>query len=342
VGYCSAVRTALCDVLGIDVPIFNVGFGEGAPAALAAAVSNAGGCGVIGCSPFPPAVREEVRRARELTDRPFGVNVILAGLEYPGWAEVVPQQIDVCLDEAVSVLVLFWGDPAPFVEPAHAVGTKVLVQVGSVEEARSAALAGVDAVIAQGVEAGGHVRGRTSIWDLLPACVTAIDPVPVLAAGGIGDGATVARALRAGAQGVSLGTAFLAAEEANIHPTYRRRVVDATAADTVLTDDLFDVGWPDAPHRALRGKTFDEWDRSGRPPSGKRPGEGTPIGRRGPPTNAVVMRYSPFMVTAAFDGDVDAAPLWAGESVESVRVVVPAAAIVERLVREVDAQLQGR
>jgi hypothetical protein len=92
----------------------------------------------------------------------------------------------------------------------------------------------------------------------------------------------------------------------------------------------------------LRGKTFDEWDRSGRPPPGKRPGEGTPIGRLGPPTNAVVMRYSPFMVTATFDGDVDSAPLWAGESVESVRVVEPAADIVQRLVQEADTHLRGR
>lgn len=337
------MHTALCDLLGIEVPILNVGFGDGAPAALAAAVSNAGGCGVIGSAALSPRVlRAEVSRARELTERPFGVNVILAGLDYPGWAELVPQQIEVCLVEAVSVLVLFWGDPAPFVEPAHAVGIKVLVQVGSVGEARAAAAAGVDAVIAQGVEAGGHVRGRTSIWDVLPACVAAIDPVPVLAAGGIGDGATVARALAAGAQGVSLGTAFLAAEEANIHPAYRRRVLDAIASDTVFTEDLFDVGWPDAPHRALRGKTFDEWDRSGRPPRGERPGEGTAIGRLGPPTNSVVMRYSPFMATATFEGDVDAAPLWAGQSVESIRVVEPAADIVQRLVREADAHLRDR
>ena len=105
-----------------------------------------------------------------------------------------------------------------------------------------------------------EVIGRTSIWELLPECVAAVAPVPVLASGGIGDGASIARALSLGAQGVSLGTTFLAAEEADIHPAYRQRVLGANASDTFLTDDLFDVGWPEAPHRTLRSTTFEQWD----------------------------------------------------------------------------------
>ena len=334
------VRTALCELLGIDLPILNVGFGDGAPAELAAAVSNAGGCGVVGSAALSAsAVRAQVARTRALTDRPFGVNVILAGLAYDGWSSLVVEHLDVCLDEAVPVLVLFWGDAAAFVEPAHRVGTKVLLQVGSVDEARAAAACGVDGIIAQGVQAGGHVRGRTSIWELLPDCVAAVAPVPVLASGGIGDGASIARALSLGAQGVSLGTTFLAAEEADIHPTYRQRVLGAIASDTVLTDDLFDVGFPDAPHRTLRSTTFEQWDRAGRPASGQRPDEQIPIGRLGAPTHAEVARYAPFMATSTFDGDVEAAPLWAGESVDSVNVPQPAATIVERLARETDAAL---
>jgi NAD(P)H-dependent flavin oxidoreductase YrpB (nitropropane dioxygenase family) len=132
-----------------------------------------------------------------------------------------------------GAVVLFWGDPAVFVDEAHARGLKVLIQVGSVEEAEAAATAGVDAVIAQGVEAGGHVRGTTSIWELVPATVAAVAPIPVLASGGIGDGAGLARALTLGAQAVSLGTRFVASDESNAHPEYKRRVVASVAADSV-------------------------------------------------------------------------------------------------------------
>jgi nitronate monooxygenase/enoyl-[acyl-carrier protein] reductase II len=333
------VHTPLCDELGIEVPILNVGFGGGAPARLAAAVSNAGGCGVIGTGGLPAAaLRPEIIRRRGLTDRPFGVNVIIAGMSMSDltWSRTIEQQIDVCLDERVPLLVLFWGDPAPFVERAHAAGTKVFLQVGTVEEARSAQQRGVDAVIAQGVEAGGHVKGRTPIWELLPACVDAVGPTPVLASGGIGDGAGLARALAAGAQGVSLGTVFLGAEEADIHAEYRHRVIDAGPGDTVYTEDLFDINWPNAPHRALRAKTYDEWDAAGRPPPGHRPGEGSTIGRLTAPIDAAVPRYAALMATSGFEGDVAYAPLWAGETVGMVRQVEPAAAIVRRLVREAE------
>jgi NAD(P)H-dependent flavin oxidoreductase YrpB (nitropropane dioxygenase family) len=336
------LSTPLCVALGIEVPIFNVGFGAAAPAGLAAAVSNAGGCGVIGSGSLPAsAVQSAIGQVRSLTIRPFGVNVIIAGLADPDSAPAVERRIDLCLEQRVPLLVLFWGDPARFVERAHAAGTTLFIQVGSVDEARAAAAAGVDGVIAQGREAGGHVRGHTSIWELLPACVDALAPVPVIASGGIADGKAVARALDAGAQGVSLGTAFLAAAEANVHPEYRSRVLAATADDTVLTADLFDVGWPDAPHRTLRGKTFEEWDAAGRPPSGHRPGEGSTIGRLGDPINADVRRYAPMMTTSSFVGDVGYAPLWAGESVGAVHAVEPAADIVHRLARDASAMIEA-
>jgi NAD(P)H-dependent flavin oxidoreductase YrpB (nitropropane dioxygenase family) len=194
--------TRLCKGLGIELPIFNVGFGAGARAELAAAVSNAGGCGVLGCGSLPvAALRSEIDRLRRLTERTFGVNVIIAGLADRDGAPAIEQRIELCLEERVPVLVLFWGDPAPFVEAARAAGTKLFVQVGSLDEARHAAAVVVDAVIAQGSEAGGHVRGHTSIWELLPACVDAVAPLPVIASGAIADGATVAQALTAGARG---------------------------------------------------------------------------------------------------------------------------------------------
>ncbi len=176
----------------------------------------------------------------------------------------------------------------------------MLIQVGSAEEAEAAAAAGVDAVIAQGVEAGGHVRGTTSIWELLPQTVQAVSPLPVLASGGIGDGDGLARAFRLGAQGVSLGTRFVASDEAYVHPEYKRRIVASTAEDTVYTAELYDVWWPDAPHRTLRNKTFDEWKAAGSPASGKRPGEGTAIGTRHRASGRALR------LAALRDGDADA------------------------------------
>ncbi len=338
------IRTPLCDLLGIDYPILSVGFGEGARAELVSAVSNAGGFGVLGASgDEPDFIRAEAERTRTLTDRPFGFNLIIVGQDdwakEKGYHEGFPAYVRAMIAAAggsATAVVFFWGDPAPYVKPAHEAGVKVLIQVGSVEEAEAAAKAGVDAVIAQGVEAGGHVRGTTSIWELLPAAVARVAPLPVLASGGIGDGAGLARALRLGAAGVSLGTRFVASDEANLHLDYKRRIVAATAADTVYTPDLYDVWWPGAPHRTLRNKTYEEWEAVGRPPSGSRPGEGEPIGRYHLSSGRVVEwpRYAVGMANSDFEGDVEYAPLWAGESCSVVNDIKPAAEIVADLVRE--------
>jgi len=336
--------TPFCRSLGLTAPVVQAPVGSASTPGLAAAVSNAGGLGMLALSWTPPAsVRERIRATRALTDRPFGVNVIIADFEDPHSSEedraFVGEGIAASIEARVPLLVLFWGPPAPFVKDAHRHGVKVFVQVGSLPEARAAAAAGVDAVIAQGIEAGGHVRGTTSIWELLPAAVEAVGPVPVLASGGIGDGRGLARALELGAQGVSLGTRFVACEEAYIHPVYKQRVVDSSAEDTWY-GELFDVGWP-APHRVLRNnKTFEEWDAAGRPPPGRRPGEGTPIGTQRRPWGSYRWpRYATGMVTPDFDGDPEYAPMWAGESCGLVNDIKPAAAIVRDLAAEAEAVL---
>src|SRR6266404_6312531 len=341
-----ALRTPFCDELGIEVPILSAGMGSVAGPELVAAVSEAGGFGVLGASgASPEGVRERIRRTRALTERPFGVNVII---DETGWAtsdddrELVRAEIATAFDEQVGAVVLFWGDPAPFVDLAHGKGVKLLVQVGSLAEAEGAAAAGVDAIIVQGVEAGGHVRGTSSIWELLPAVVAAVSPLPVLASGGIGDGAGVARAIRLGAQGVSLGTRFVATKESAAHPEYKRRIVESVAKDTVYTENLYDIGWPGAPTRTLRNKTFAEWDAAGRPRPGERPGEGTSVGALRMPSGETfeLPRYagagSPLV---GFEGDLDYPAMWAGESVEVVRDVRPAGEIVRRLAE--DALLAG-
>src|SRR2546430_221669 len=197
-----ALRTPLCDELGIDVPILSAGMGSVAGPDLVAAVSEAGGFGVLGVSgASPEVVRERIDSTRALTRRPFGVNVII---DEVGWAaseedrEQVRAEVVRAIDEQVAAVVLFWGDPAPFVDLAHRKGVVLLVQVGSVAEAETAAAAGVDAVIAQGVEAGGHVRGTSSIWELLPAGVAPGSPLPGARSGGGGARARGAPGARPG------------------------------------------------------------------------------------------------------------------------------------------------
>lgn len=341
----SMLQTPFCRQLGIEYPILSAGIGQAAGPEMVAAVSKAGGFGVLGASSlYPEKIHESIAQVRVLTDRPFGVNNIIAEDEWGTQEDraALRQQIGAAIDERVTAVVLFWGDPAPYVEMARPHGVRVLIQVGSVEEARAAAAAGVDAVIAQGVEAGGHVRGKTSIWELLPATVDAIKPVPVIASGGIGDGAGVARALRLGAQGVSLGTRFVASDEAWCHPAYKQRIVESTAQDTVY-NELYDVWWPAAPHRTLRNKTLAEWEAAGRPPAGKRPGEGSSIGRRRLSTGEVGdwPRYAIGVATPGFEGDIDYAPLWAGESCSVVNDIKPAAEIVRDLVRDAQVALSG-
>jgi NAD(P)H-dependent flavin oxidoreductase YrpB (nitropropane dioxygenase family) len=320
------MSTPLCRELGVRLPIWNAGMGAGiAGPELAAAVSNAGGLGVLGMGGLPePLIRAEIARTRTLTREPFGVNIIMPLVEDEG-------QILCTLDEAVPVLVLFWGDPAPYVERARGAGTRLVAQVGSLGQARAAADAGVDAVMIQGVEAGGHVRATTSLSVLLPAVVDAVPGLPVIAAGGIADSRGVAAALALGAQAVSLGTRFLCSTEANV--AYKERVVAASASDTYFTT-LFDVGWPDANHRVLRNDAIRDWEAAGSPVSGQRPGEGETIGKMPIGGQEIELpAYAVFPALDGFSGDIERTALYCGESCTLVNDIRPAADIVADLSR---------
>jgi len=317
------LTTPLCRRLGIQAPVFSVGFGTGAGPELAAAVSNAGGCGVLGGTGMRELLGPRIARTRELTDRPFGVNLILHEDQRP--------TAEVALEHGAPILVLFWGDPAPIVELAR--DAFVVAQVGSVEEAKRAVDAGVHAVIAQGTEAGGHVIGTTALSVLVPAIVDAIAPVPVLASGGIADGRGLAAALVLGAQAVSLGTRFVASEEAYIDEDYKRRVVEES--DTVYSTDLFDGGWADAPHRVLRNGVVREWEAAGKSREGETIGVLDSI-RGG---EIEIPRYGAFMTTPSFHGDLEEAPLWAGQSVALVRDIRSAGEIVRTIVADAEAAL---
>lgn len=326
-----SLRTKLCEDLGVELPIWNAGMGGGlAGAELAAAVSNAGGLGVLGMGGIPPKViQQEIRKLRSLTNKPFGANIIL-----PLLAE---GQIEACLDEKVPVLVLFWGDAKPFVAEAHRRGTKVVLQVGSIDEAVAAKEAGVDAVMIQGNEAGGHVKATTSLSINVRGAVDAVAPLPVIAAGGVADGRGLAAALDMGAQAVSIGTRFLCSDESKAFGAYKQRIVDAKPEDTVFTL-LFDVGWPNASHRVLRNEAMNEWESAGSPPTGARPHEGEifgsmPVGG----TKIDLPGYHIFMPLEGFQGDLERAALYSGQSCALIHDVKPAAEIVRDLARDAEA-----
>jgi nitronate monooxygenase len=200
--------------------------------------------------------------------------------------------------------------------------------VGSAAEARHAADVGVDLIIAQGWEAGGHVTGQVSTLALTPRVVDAVTPVPVLAAGGIVDGRGLAAVLTLGAAGAWMGTRFLLSEEADIHPTYQEQLADAVETDTAYSE-LFDADWPNAPLRALRNATHRAWEAAGCPINGHRPGEGEIVGANelGEP----VPRYSSSSPTAGATGEIEAMALYAGQGVGLVNRRQPAGEIVREV-----------
>lgn len=332
-------RTKLCELLGIEYPVISAGMGAVALARLAAAVSAAGGMGTIGLAAMSAdAARAEIRAARELTSRPFGVNLLIPFIG--------PGLIDAVIAERPAAATFFWGAPDDFraaIGGLKAAGVKVLWQCGAADEARAAVAAGADAIIAQGIEAGGHVRGIVTTLALVPEIRDAIGTVPMAAAGGIADGRGLAAALALGADGAVLGTRFVAAEESAAHPLYKQRLLRAHASETTHTK-LFDIGWPDAAHRVLRTAVVEEWERAGRPASGARPGEGAAAGtiprRDGIATPLV--RYSVMPPAEYMEGDIEGLAFYAGESVSLVREILPACEIVRRVVAEAAAIIARR
>jgi NAD(P)H-dependent flavin oxidoreductase YrpB (nitropropane dioxygenase family) len=235
------------------------------------------------------------------------------------------------LEERVPVLSLFWGDPTRFVERAHAVGVRVFHQVGSVAEAKRAAAAGVDVIVTQGVEAGGHVAGQVSTLALIPRVVDAVAPRPVAAAGGIADARGVVAVLALGAEAAVLGTRFLASTESRAHPHYKTRLLEADEEGTVRTI-LFGHGWPNAPHRTLRTAFVEQWlgqEGRGQQSLPDEPAVGhTVLGGWEMP----VLRFTVFPPNCEASGDIDSMDLLAGQGVGLVQEIKPAGQIVHELV----------
>ena len=221
------MKTKITELLGIEYPIIQGGMAWVAEYHLAAAVANAGGLGLIGAASAPPeVVRDQIRKAKELTDKPFGVNIMLLNPNADEVAKIV-------VEEGIKVVTTGAGNPAKYRDMWKAAGVKVIPVVASVGLAKLMERAGADAVVAEGMESGGHI-GSTTTMALVPQVVDAVS-IPVIAAGGIADGRGIAAAMMLGAEGVQIGTRFVVAKESIVHPAYKEKVVKAKDIDSEVT-----------------------------------------------------------------------------------------------------------
>jgi nitronate monooxygenase len=322
------LTTRFTDLVGCTVPIQQAGMGRFALPPLAVAVADAGGLGQVSIGELADAnrVAQALDEARQQTSGILGANILGPDAESDEDRELIS-----VASSRVRVVDFFWADPDPaLVEIVHAGGALASWQVGSLEEAVAAERAGCDFIIAQGIEAGGHVRGRIGLLALLKQVLAAVH-IPVLAAGGVGSGRVMAAALAAGAAGVRVGTRFVAAQEAHAHPAYVQALIAARPEDTVYTE-AFSYGWEHAPHRVLRSSV-----------AGAEAFQGEIVGRRFDAEDNVWVEkhhWQSFSVTDEYSGAIEAMPFWAGESVGSVTHVQTAGEIVRELASETEELLR--
>ena len=318
------IHTPICDLLGIAHPIVLGGMGGGyTQSNMVAAVSNAGGLGTLGCHGRDgDQITKDAAAIRGATNQPFALNFLLFATEEDAFAAA--------LETRPAVLSYAWPrgdqDIQPYIRRAHDAGAHVTYMAGSVAEARRGADAGVDIIVAQGSEGGGHVSWMASLV-LIPLIVDAVAPIPVLAAGGIADGRGLAAALALGAEGVLLGTRFLATEESPLHPNLKEAIVRSDGHDTDLTE-IPDIAsgrvWPGAMARAARNGFIRKW--AGREWDLRR-------NRREAAEEAMTARQA---------GDVENASLLYGQDAGLIEEILPAAEVIRRTVEEAEAIISGR
>ncbi len=315
------MKTALTERLGLTYPILSAPLGRGSTAAYLGALAAEGAMGFVALMHMDEGeVAQNLSPIIAATEGRFGVNLTL----------VVDQRerLRTALDMGVRVVSLWQGDPAPYIATAKRAGATVFWTVGTPQDAARARELGVDFIVCQGREAGGHLVGSAPLMALLPAVVDAANGVPVIAAGGIADGRGLAAALALGAEGVWLGTRFVMSRESGVHPGYKESVAAAGFADLVETT-LFDGGWPDSPHRVVRNATVAAWEAAGCPRAGERPGEGDVVTTL--PDGRALRRYN---VSTPWDGMGDGwafAPFYAGASAALIDEVKPVAAILREM-----------
>lgn len=317
------MKTRVCELLGIEHPVVLGGMGTGTSPELVAAVSNAGGLGTQGCAGRPPSVIAELANTiRELSDRPFGLNLLLFLADN--------DQIEAVMAERPAAIATAWSWPdfdlRPVFDRAHAAGARITHMVSTVSEAVRAAEAGADVIVAQGTEGGGHV-GEMGTLVLVPQVVRAVAPVPVLAAGGIADGAGLAAAVMLGADGVLLGTRFLATPEAPLPTAFKEAICRSDGHDTLLTelpDVISGQVWPGAFARVLRTPFVQEW-----------------LGREGEVRrNRAALQQR--IQRAREQGDVANGSLLIGQDSGLIESIDPAGEVVRRIVREAEELLARR
>lgn len=318
------IHTRICDLLGIRHPIVMGGMAGPPPAptspGLVAAVCEAGGLGTLGLSLTPAEeVEGQIAAIRSATDKPFAVNFLMFPLQ--------EQALHAALEARPPIMAFAWArqDQAldGYFDRAKQAGCTVVYQAPTLAEARRAAEAGADVIVAQGTEGGGHVGWMASM-PLVPMIVDAVSPIPVLAAGGIADGRGLAAALALGADGALLGTRFLATEESPLHVNFKQAIVESDGHDTLLSE-IPDVArgrvWPGAMSRARHNAFISRWA-----------GREWALRAAQPEVNAAVTR-------ARLEGDIDEAPLWFGQDAGLIDRVEPVAVVMERMVSEAEALL---
>jgi NAD(P)H-dependent flavin oxidoreductase YrpB (nitropropane dioxygenase family) len=317
------IHTRICDLLGIRHPIVLGGMGSATSPKLVAAVSNAGGFGTLGTSVLrAEQITAAAKAIREATDRPFGINHLLFRIDEADYAATLAVR--------PNAIAFAWSRPdqdlRSYFVRAHDAGAKVMYMASTVPEARRAVDAGADVIIAQGSEGGGHV-GWMATMVIVPMVVTAVSPVPVLAAGGIADGRGLAASLALGADGVLLGTRLLATPEAPIHENFKQAIVKSDGHDTMLTE-IHDLAsgqvWPGAMARVQRNAVIERW-----------------AGREWA-IRQDQAKIAAEIAAARRAGDADNATLLFGQDAGLIDAVTPAADVIETMVREADAIVRKR
>lgn len=306
------MNTRITELLGIEYPVIQGGMAWVAEYHLAAAVSEAGGLGLIGAASAPPeVVREQIRKVKELTDKPFGVNVMLMN---PNAAEVA----QVIVEEKVPVVTTGAGNPGRFMDLWKAAGIKVMPVVASVAMAKMMVRAGADAVVAEGMEAGGHI-GSTTTMSLVPQIVDAVD-VPVIAAGGIADGRGMAAAMMLGAEGVQMGTRFVVAKESIVHANYKEKLIKSKDIDSEVTG--MSTGHP---IRVIRNKMTREYLK---------------LEKEGASLEELELLTLGALRKAVIDGDVDGGSLMAGQIAGMIHDELSCEEIIHNTVSEAEKLLK--
>ncbi len=303
------LRTAICDLLGIEYPIIQGGMAHLGTAELVSAVSNAGGLGIIGTGYYEPDwVRDQIRRTREQTGNPFGINIQLRSPH-------IEQVVRIILEERVAIVTTGAGNPAKYMPDFKQAGMKVIPVIARVSTARRMQEVGADVVVAEGMESAGHI-GETTTMALLPQVVDSVQ-IPVIAAGGIADGRGLAAALALGAQGVQIGTLFACSQECIAHPAYKKKILEANDSSTVVTGRTTGL-----PLRSLKNSLTEQY--AALEEGGATPEELNLFGQGR-------------MYLGLIEGDVDDGSLLAGQISGMIKETKPVKVIIEEIITEAEA-----